>query len=80
MKATSQFRFDADKIIKDLGPKVFHRLLSDAQQKTRLMRCPEHGGSARITLDERGQHKAQLHITGCCDEFRKEVLEAIRRK
>ena len=80
VKITSHFRFDADKIIKDLRPRAFDRVLSDAQEKARFMRCPEHGKVATITLEAREQDSAKLNIAGCCEAFRKQVLDAIRRK
>jgi hypothetical protein len=76
----SRFRISADEAIKQLRPKAFDRVLADAQGRVRFMRCNEHGTGASLALEGREGESASLKISGCCEAFRQEVLQAIRRK
>jgi hypothetical protein len=77
--ATVKTNFDPDRIVKHAKRLAFNKVLSDARDKARGMRCAEHGEKAEITLQENG-NDVSLAISGCCDDFRKQVAKDVLSK
>jgi hypothetical protein len=42
------------------------------------MRCGSHGKTARVTIEGETLASLEINITGCCNEFVKQVRDAIR--
>lgn len=80
VKSMFHFNFNVDEAIKQLRPKAFDRVLAAAQGRARFMRCSEHASGACLALEGREGESASLKISGCCEAFRQEVLQAIRLK
>jgi hypothetical protein len=64
----SSIRFDSDEIVE----RARQRALADAEEKTRVLRCPEHCQPIRLKFDGRA-----LTISGCCLKFEKHALAVI---
>ena len=64
----SSIRFDSDDIVE----RACQRALADAEEKTRVLRCPEHRQPVRLKFDGRA-----LTISGCCLKFEKHALAVI---
>ena len=61
-------RFDSDDIVE----RARQRALADAEEKTRVLRCPEHCQPVKLEFDGRA-----LTISGCCLKFEKHALAVI---
>jgi len=64
----SSIRFDSDDIVE----RARQRALSDAEEKTKVLRCPEHRQPVKLKFDGRA-----LTISGCCLKFEKYALAVI---
>ena len=64
----SSIRFDSD----DGVERARQRALADAQEKTKILRCPEHLQPVKLQFDGRA-----LTISGCCLKFEKHALSVI---
>ena len=64
----SSIRFDSDDIVE----RARQRVLADAEEKTRVLRCPQHSQAVKLTFDGRA-----LTISGCCLKFEKHALAVI---
>lgn len=64
----SSIRFDSDDIVE----RARQRALADAEEKTKVLRCPEHRQPVKLKFDGRA-----LTISGCCLKFEKYALAVI---
>jgi hypothetical protein len=64
----SSIRFDSDDVIE----RARQRVLADAEEKTRVLRCPQHLQTVKLQFDGR-----TLTISGCCLKFEKHALAVI---
>ena len=64
----SSIRLDSDDIVEQAR----QRVLADAEEKTRVLRCPRHRQPVKLEFDGRA-----LTISGCCLKFEKHALAVI---
>lgn len=64
----STIRFDTNDAVERARQKV----LRVAEEKTRLLSCPDHRQSVKLTFDGNA-----LMISGCCLKFEKHALTVI---
>jgi hypothetical protein len=64
----SGIRFDSD----DAVERARQRVLADAVEKTKVLRCPQHLQAVKLQFDGRA-----LTISGCCLKFEKHALAVI---
>ena len=76
----SRARFDTKALMSRVRDKAAAKALADAKEKLRLLRCPEHGKPAEVTMEETGTATFKLNISGCCTQFRQEARRIISRK
>ena len=64
----SSICFESDDVVE----RVRRRVLTEAEEKTRLLICPEHRQPVKVTFDGNA-----LTISGCCLKFEKHALVVI---
>ena len=64
----SSICFDSDDVVE----RVRQRVLEEAEEKTRLLTCPEHRQPVKLTFDGNA-----LTISSCCLRFEKYALVVI---
>ena len=64
----SNICFESDDVVE----RVRQRVLMEAEEKTRLLICPEHRQPVKVTFDGNA-----LTISGCCLKFEKYALVVI---
>ena len=68
-------RFDAEAIL----ALAREKLLSEARDRARFLRCREHGQGADISIEAAGNASA-LRISACCESFASEVRQTVFKK